>query len=465
MSAPDGGQVRVVLLGFTVPDDLFDQIMGRDTIMPVQTHTFAWGLARSLRAAGCPVHLLSTAPVSNWPGNRQFLFRSGTFRQDGVDGQLLGFVNALGLKHLTRFVNVWRSGTRVLRQQEADVLLVHGVHSPFLWFGALRGPRLGVRVVPVLTDPPSVVLPTDGRLVRSLRRLDRALVRAALARCSGVVTLTDALAEDFAPDLPRLVMEGIFNPVGAGSGATDRAPAAPGTREIVYAGGLTRAYGVDRLIEAFRGLPGSDLRLRVYGRGELDEWLRDQAVLDSRIAPPELLPRHALLPRLARAAVLVNPRPVGQDFVRWSFPSKLIEYLSTGVPVVTTRLPSIPEDYAPWLVFADVDTAEGLREAVDRALRLPIEERARIGLGGADFVQETRGPAAQGRRMRDFLAARSRTGLRPSGIPGTHADRPAGHRSPRQGRVGAPASTSTAARQGQRHGQSGPEREHHPRER
>ncbi|MEH0972535.1 glycosyltransferase family 4 protein [Micromonospora sp. CPCC 205546] len=406
MTAGQNSQVRVVLLGFTVPDDLFDQILGQDAMMPVQTHTFAWALVRSLRAANCPVHLLSTAPVTSWPGNRQLRFRSGTFRQGGVDGQLLGFVNALGLKHVTRFGNVWRQGTRVLREQKADVLLVHGVHSPFLWFGALRGRRLGVRVVPVLTDPPSVVLPTDGRLVRSLRRLDRVLVRAALARCSGVIALTEALAEDFAPDLPRLVMEGIFDPVGTGSGATDRATPAPATREVVYAGGLSRAYGVDRLVEAFRGLPAPDLRLRVYGRGELEQWLREQAAVDPRIAPPELLPRETLLPRLARAAVLVNPRPVGQDFVRWSFPSKLIEYLSTGVPVVTTRLPGIPGDYAPWLVLADTDTAEGLREAVDRALRLPSEERVRIGLGGADFVRETRGAAAQGRRMRDFLAAR-----------------------------------------------------------
>ncbi|MEW2375079.1 glycosyltransferase [Micromonospora sp. NPDC047812] len=406
MTAPENDQVRVVLLGFTVPDDLFDRILGQDATMPVQTHTFAWGLVRSLRAANCPVHLLSTAPVSNWPGNRQLRFRSGTFRQDGVDGHLLGFVNALGLKHLTRFGTVWRKGARVLREQKADVLLVHGVHSPFLWFGALRAGRLGVRVVPVLTDPPSVVLPTDGRLVRSLRRLDRVLVRAALARCSGVITLTEALAEDFAPGLPRLVMEGIFDPVGSRVDVAGQAPAAPGTREVVYAGGLSRAYGVDRLVEAFRGLPGPDLRLRVYGRGELERWLHEQVAADSRIAPPELLPRDALLPRLARAAVLVNPRPVGQDFVRWSFPSKLIEYLSTGVPVVTTRLPGIPEDYAPWLVFAGSGAAEELREAVDRALRLSSEERARIGLGGADFVRQTRGPAAQGRRIRDFLAAR-----------------------------------------------------------
>ncbi|TNH27617.1 glycosyltransferase family 4 protein [Micromonospora orduensis] len=391
---------RVTLLGFTVPDDVLAEIIARDTIMPTQTHTFAWALVRALRAAGCPVHLLSAAPVSTWPDNRQVRFRPGAFRQDDVDGHLLAFVNLLGLKHLTRFVAAWRTGSRELREQATDVLLVHGVHSPFLWFGVLRARRRGVRVVPVLTDPPGVALPTDGRLVRLLRGLDVTLVRAALARCSGVIALTPALADDFAPGRPRLVMEGIC---AAEPASVDEAPPTA-TRDIVYAGGLSRAYGVDRLVEAFRGLPGDDLRLCVYGRGELEGWLRDQAAVDRRIAPPELLPRAELLPRLSRASVLVNPRPVDQDFVRWSFPSKIIEYLATGVPVVSTRLPGIPAGYDPWLSFAEPDTVEGLRTALGQVLSLPPEVARARGVGAARFVSETRGPAAQGRRMHDFLA-------------------------------------------------------------
>ncbi|MEU8162835.1 glycosyltransferase [Micromonospora parva] len=408
---------RVLLLGFTIGDDLFRHIVAHDVVMPTQTHTFAWALVRSIRAAGSPVRLLSAAPASTFPRNRQIRFRSGRFEQDGVQGELLGFVNLLGLKHLTRFVAVVRAGSRTLRQHGDDVLLIHGVHSPFLWFGALVAWRRSVRVVPVLTDPPGVVLPEDGRIVRALRRLDHTLVRLALRRCSGVVVLTTALAEDFAPSLPRLVMEGICDPPPAEAStahptrplvsarprvAPDEAPAV--CRDVVYAGGLTRAYGVDRLVEAFRGMDDPDLRLFLFGRGELEEWSRTQAEADPRIAAPELLDRAALMPRLARASVLVNPRPVDQSFVRYSFPSKLIEYLSTGVPVVTTRLPGIPPDYDPYLCFAESDTAKGLRDVLLRVLAMAPEERAALGGAGAAFVRRTRGPEAQGERLRSFLA-------------------------------------------------------------
>ncbi|MFC8620176.1 glycosyltransferase [Micromonospora purpureochromogenes] len=403
---------RVTLLGFTVPDDVFDDITARDSVLATQTHTFAWAMVRSLRAAGCPVQLVSAAPVSTYPRNRQVLFRADRFRQDGVEGTLLGFVNLLGLKHLTRFVAACRSGSRALRDGRSDVLLVHGVHTPFLWFGALAARRRDLRVVVVLTDPPGVAQPTDGRLLRLLRGLDVALVRAALHRCAGVIALTSALADDFAPGRPRLVMEGIFDPP-PGSAPT---PSASGhTRDVVYAGGLTRAYGVDRLVEAFRGLPDPDLRLRLYGRGELTDWLRSQAVEDPRISPPTLLDRAELVGRLGQAAVLVNPRPVDQVFVRYSFPSKLIEYLSTGVPVVTTRLPGIPEEYAPWLRFADPDSVDGLRQAIRGVLDLPADAARGLGTGAAEFVRTSRGSRPQGLRMRAFLGGL--TGRNRGGAP------------------------------------------------
>ncbi|MFC3501710.1 glycosyltransferase [Micromonospora krabiensis] len=392
-----GSGTRVTLLGFTVPDEVLADATARDVVHATQTHTFAWALVTALRASGCQVRLLSAAPVSTWPRNRRVLFHGGPFDHDGVKGRLLGFVNLLGLKHMTRYLAARRRLAGELDEEE--VLLVHGVHAPFLWAGALLA-RRRVRVVPVLTDPPGVVLPDDGWLVRLLRRVDVVLVRAALRRCTGVIALTGPLAEDFAPGRPRLVMEGIFHPA---TGVGSRVDIASGVREVVYAGGLSRAYGVDRLVDAFRALPDPDLRLRLFGRGELTPWLREQATVDPRIAPPELLDRTVLADRLARAAVLVNPRPVEQGFVRYSFPSKTIEYLSAGVPVVSTRLPGIPADYLPHLVLAEPDTIDGLREALAHALALTAGEVARRGLAGREFLRLTRSPAAQGRRVKDFL--------------------------------------------------------------
>ncbi|WP_405434287.1 glycosyltransferase [Micromonospora sp. NBC_00617] len=425
------GPLRVALLGFTLPDDELKRVMAGDATDATQTHTFAWAVVNGLRDAGCAVRLLSAAPVSKYPRNRRIRLHAGQFQQDGIVGRQLGFVNVLGIKHLSRFLSAWWHGGRSIRRDPIDVLLVHGVHTPFLWCGLMLARRRRIGVVPILTDPPGVGRPDEGRVVRLLRGIDSALVRAALRRCSGVIALTLPLAEDFAPGRPRLIMEGICTPPTV---VGPRPPADGPIREIIYAGGLSRAYGVDRLVEAFRGLPDPDLRLSVFGRGELEPWLREQASADPRIAPPELIDRARLGARLAGAAVLVNPRPVDQFFVPYSFPSKIIEYLSTGVPVVTTKLSGIPEDYRPHLVYAATDTVEGLRAAIGQVLGMPAGDAAALGAAGRDFVVRTRSRAVQGQRMRDFLGGLvdSAADHRPStGRPATAGNVPAG-----VGRVG-----------------------------
>ncbi|MGC4749768.1 glycosyltransferase [Micromonospora sp. DT201] len=397
----DERTLRVALLGFTLPEDVLKRVMAGDTTHATQTHTFAWAVVNGLRDAGCTVRLLSAAPVSNYPRNRRIRFRASRFHHDGVDGQQLGFLNVLGIKHLSRLLSAWWHGRRSTRRDPVDVLLIHGVHTPFLWCGLALARLRRIPVVPILTDPPGVGRPDEGRAVRLLRALDVALVRAALKRCSGVIALTLPLAEDFAPGRPRLIMEGICTPPPM---AGPRPPAGSGTREVTYAGGLSRSYGVDRLVEAFRGLSDPDLRLSIFGRGELEPWLGEQASADPRIAPPQLLDRSRLGRRLAGAAVLVNPRPIDQYFVPYSFPSKIIEYLANGVPVVSTSLPGIPDDYRPYLVYAATDTAAGLRAAIERVLHMPAGEAAALGAAGRDFVVQTRNRAVQGQRMHDFLA-------------------------------------------------------------
>ena len=45
------------------------------------------------------------------------------------------------------------------------------------------------------------------------------------------------------------------------------------------------------------------------------------------------------------ADVLVNPRLNEGEYTKYSFPSKTMEYLSTGRPVVCYKLDGIPDEY------------------------------------------------------------------------------------------------------------------------
>ncbi len=78
----------------------------------------------------------------------------------------MGFVNLIVLKHLTRFLVCLGFTRRIRREWGTDVDVHPRGASPFLLYGWLMS-RLGLNVVPVLTDPPGVELATDGLVPRA----------------------------------------------------------------------------------------------------------------------------------------------------------------------------------------------------------------------------------------------------------------------------------------------------------
>jgi len=405
--------MKVTLLGFTIPDELLRQINETDRLMQTQTHRFAWSLVGALRAGGAEVDLLSSAPVSDYPGNPKLFWGRGRFEENGVRGLLMPFINAIGIKHLSRYAACWLVGRRQLRKTRPDWLLVHGVHSPFLWFAVQVARRSGARTAIVLTDPPGVIRAEDGVLRRSLKAVDISVVKRALRRSDAVIVLAQPLATDFAPSRPALVVEGLVSPlVAANPGGADaaRSPGAAGAR-VVYAGGLHGEYGVRNLVDAVRSM-SPRVELSLFGRGPLEPWLEQQAEEDARIARPRLVDPGELPGIYAAADVLVQPRQADQDFVKYSFPSKLIEYLASGTPVVSTRLPSIPADYEPYVIWAEGDRPADIAAAIERALSVEPTARREAGAQAARFIQETRGVGEQGRRIVDFLSSIGGPGVR-----------------------------------------------------
>nr|WP_276512224.1 glycosyltransferase [Cryobacterium roopkundense] len=397
---------EVVLLGFTIDDRLLNEIAGRSTVLPTQTHNFAWNLVRALQSAGTTVSLLSALPVPDYPEYPQILVRSRRIGAHGATGETIGFVNLLVFKHVTRLYSCLVRGTRFMRRRAPGVVVVHGIHTPFLLFARLLRRTRGVRICLVMTDPPGLVRQVDGPLARLLKGFDRRLVRRLAHGFDGVVALTPALAEDFAAGVPRLVVEGFVDP---GLAAVRAAPSEhPEQIHVAYAGGITADYGVANLVNAFRALPDPRLRLDLYGRGTLDAWVRACSEADARITHHGVLAHRDLLPALRGAQLLVNPRPAGQDFVKYSFPSKLLEYLALGVPVVTTRLAGIPDDYRPYLQFTADDSVAALAAAIAASLADPEGAQARAARARR-YVFEAKSTGVEGQRIAGFVAGLGRS--------------------------------------------------------
>lgn len=395
---------NVLLVGFAVPDKVAEEIFKLDPLPAVQTHKFAWSLTRAIRSGFGDLLLLSACPVQNFPIVKRILFYPGSFVEHGVKGRFLPFVNVAGLKHFTRLFSVFIVGVRLVLKRRVEAVFVHGVHSPFLVFGACMR-VLGTKVVVVLTDPPGQLLPTDSFFSRNLKKLDRLVVRFLLNSSSGVVALAPELVRRLAVDKPALIFPGIldasfFEKVDSFS----ERPVSHGKFIITYAGTLAKEYGVSALIDAISLLPDDKVQLRLFGRGDQVERIRRLSEKSSKFHYGGFVTGDDLIKELMAADLLINPRPTSNDFSVMSFPSKLIEYLATGRPVMTTRIKSIPKEYDDCFYYVDDESPDGIASAIGRVLEIDVGIREKKAHRARCFVRDSASDSAIGNLLYHFVS-------------------------------------------------------------
>ena len=95
---------RLVMLGFAVPDQVMEDICRTDRSPQVQTHKLSWAVIRGIEDGGTTIDLLSSPPISDYPGSKWFWSAYHRWnRGNGTDNRLIPFINVFGLKHVTRF--------------------------------------------------------------------------------------------------------------------------------------------------------------------------------------------------------------------------------------------------------------------------------------------------------------------------------------------------------------------------
>ena len=173
---------------------------------------------------------------------------------------------------------------------------------------------------------------------------------------------------------------------------------------VMYAGGLHERYGLKKLTEAFMMLPQENFRLKLFGSGPFVEKLKTKYTKkDSRIQYMGVAPNAEVVAAELDASLLVNPRPTHEEFTKYSFPSKNIEYMASGTPLLTTKLPGMPKEYYPYVFLIENESVEGYAKALERVLAQSDEELYVFGEKAKDFVLEKKNSFEQAKRVIELI--------------------------------------------------------------
>ena len=246
------------------------------------------------------------------------------------------------------------------------------------WAGRLRGARV---VLFMLELMPELVATRLGVTAgHPLVGLARALERSATAWADQVITVSGACRrrlEARGVDPRKLWVVPGCVPLPA---APDAGPSGGQPYAVVLATLIPR-YGVDVAIRALALMHGRQPRFRllVVGDGDarpaLMELARSLNVAD-RVDFLGVRPWEEAMRILRGASVGLVP-VIADGYGELLLPTKILEYASLGVPVVSARLPTLLEHFPPGSVaYHEPGDSAGLAAQVDRLLSDPGLARA-----------------------------------------------------------------------------------------
>jgi len=183
-------------------------------------------------------------------------------------------------------------------------------------------------------------------------------------------------------------------------------------RYICYCGSLTYTKdGVHILLESFSRITGRhpEVRLVLIGKADTsddEQSLRALATrleIDKRTHFTGVLSRDLIPAYLCNAEVLVLSRPKS-IVADAGFPSKVTEYLSTGKPVVVTRVGEIPlyltDNVNAFL--AEPDDIDDFASKMDYVLS-NYQSSLKVGIKGRELATSTFNYSYQSKRIIEFL--------------------------------------------------------------
>lgn len=214
----------------------------------------------------------------------------------------------------------------------------------------------------------------------------------------GYILLTEAMNEIVnKAKRPNIVVEGIA------TRAFENEKNVQKKRAILYAGGLTQDNGIEILLDGFIKLGQPETELWIYGEGPLENLVKMYANKYSNIHFHGIRPHKEILEKEKEAMLLISPRLSNNEFTKYSFPSKIIEYMSSGTPVILTKLPGIPKEYFEYVYILENESANGIQKMLEKLLMMNQEELEHKGAMMRNFILTNKDSQKQGKRIVDFL--------------------------------------------------------------
>jgi len=348
-------------------------------------------LMEGLVQNGADVVSISSRPI-NRTIDKKLFFTKETDSENGIRYHYVSFINYPILRNLTVFCNVFFK-TLFMKKEHGETAIICDALNIAASSAALSAAKIRrIHAVAIVTDVPCH-RPNNAKIPFH-EKVNLWLMK----KFDSYLLLTEQMNDIVNPKRrPYVVLEG-HSDVGMAE-VQNKIEDKYEKKVCLYAGTLRRIYGIENLVKGFIKADIPDTELHIYGEGDFRKELESLAEQYPSVKYMGIAPNRVIVENELKATLLVNPRPTDADYTKYSFPSKNMEYMASGTPVLTTCLPGMPSEYNDYVFLLKEETADGVAKTLTEIFKDSPETLHAKGLRAKEFVMKEKNNCIQASKV------------------------------------------------------------------
>lgn len=380
--------------------------------LPLQSaaNTFQWAVIEGLFDNKVDFSVVCSPFIPTYPLHYRSLFTpQGSMEYRGrIIGHFLRKCTLVGIKQISQslsiynFVNKWCEDNA--KEEKLGIIIYTPLSSFLKPVIKLKRKYPQIVIASIITDLIDDALNFSSNrnpIKRILLSIESRSEKNNYQFIDKFVLLSKAMEEKIPESKGKsLVIEGIFSPPTTLNTPIKREEK---LRTVLYTGSLQKFAGIIELVDSFMLTKNKSFRLVICGSGECADYIKQKSIQDNRIVFKGVLPREQVVDMQSTSTLLINPRRPDNAITRYSFPSKTMEYLASGTPMLGYKLAGIPEEYYDYYYCVEEFGNEELATAIETCLSKTDIELMEKGSIAKAFILNHKTAAIQVSKILKFL--------------------------------------------------------------
>lgn len=382
------------------PDKYFRHIITNSKFLSSQpSQKYNKLIVEGLKSNDCDISVLSTFNHLRWESEKLY-FKGEIVEEEDIKYYFLPFIKLRIVNYfymhyaISKFLYEWK-------KKSPNGVIVIDFLKPYSYHVHKYGK--GNNIVTIITDLPEHQFCYKGIINRILNKIRKHHYDEIIQMSTHYVFLTEQMNLRLnKKNKPYCIIEGLVDSKIKKLNVISKSK----SKVCLYSGGLSKKSGIHNLVKAFTSDELNIYELHLYGTGDYVIEIEEIIKKYHNIKFYGNVENKVVVRKQMEATVLINPRPTHDEYTKFSFPSKNIEYMVSGTPVITTDLPGIPIEYKEHVYILDGSETDDIIRTVSKILSMPEKELEHKGLMARNFVLSNKNNIIQSKKILDIVSTK-----------------------------------------------------------